>query len=89
MIHQPDTRGSSYGYGAPAKQVNTIATEKICIDRKIFFIDLQENHRGRYFKVTEDVNGRRDTIIIPVEAAESFVEALQRIVQVSNELGED
>lgn len=55
-------------------------TEKILADRKIFFLDLKENDRGRFLKITEDVNGRRDTIILPASAFEEFAEAFARIV---------
>ncbi|MFT4547014.1 MAG: hypothetical protein ACI9MB_000959 [Verrucomicrobiales bacterium] len=33
-------------------------TEKLFSDRKIFFMDLKENDRGRFVKITEDVRGR-------------------------------
>ncbi len=54
-------------------------TEKIFSDRKVFFMDLKENDRGRFLKITEDVRGRRDTIMLPIESLTEFVEALQRI----------
>jgi hypothetical protein len=54
-------------------------TEKLVTDRKIFFLDLKENDRGRVVKITEDVRGRRDTIMLPVEMLRDFIEALQRI----------
>lgn len=57
-----------------------LLTEKIVIDRKIFFLDLKENQRGRFLKVTEDVGGRRDTIMIPEQALPEFASALQRIL---------
>ena len=41
-------------------------SEKIVTDRKIFFLDLKENDRGKFIKITEDVRGRRDTIILPL-----------------------
>lgn len=53
-------------------------TEKIEVDRKIFFVDLKENDRGKYLKITEDVGGRRDTIIVPISAVSQLAEALQR-----------
>ena len=53
-------------------------TEKIEIDRKIFFVDLKENVRGKYLKITEDVGGRRDTIIVPIDAVQQLVDALQK-----------
>ena len=63
-----------------------IASEKIASERKIFFIDLKENNRGRYFKITEDVGGRRDTIILPAEAAREFAEALARLAEFETKL---
>ena len=56
-------------HGAPQRQLDALATEKIEVERKKFFLDLQENHRGRFLKITEDNGGRRDTIFIPIEAA--------------------
>jgi hypothetical protein len=58
-----------------------LASEKIVSDRKLFFLDLKENARGRFLKITEDVNGRRDTIMIPAHAFLEFREALDRLIQ--------
>lgn len=58
-----------------------LITEKIVIDRKIFFLDLKENQRGRFLKITEDVSGHRDTIMIPEQALPEFAAALQRILE--------
>lgn len=60
-------------------------TEKIVSDRKIFFLDLKENDRGQFVKITEDVRGRRDTIMVPGEVLDEFVEALQNIAQAYHE----
>lgn len=54
-------------------------TEKLVTDRKIFFLDLKENDRGRVIKITEDVRGRRDTIMLPIEMLRDFIDALHRI----------
>jgi hypothetical protein len=61
------------GYNPP------LATEKITVDRKIFFIDLKENQRGRFLKITEDVAGRRDTIMVPAGILQEFLESLRRL----------
>jgi hypothetical protein len=58
-----------------------IASEKVVNDRKIFFLDLKENQRGRFLKITEDVGGRRDTVMLPAPAFKDFLEALQRLVE--------
>jgi hypothetical protein len=57
-----------------------LASEKVVAGRKIFFLDFKENSRGRVLKITEDVNGRRDTIMVPDEALDDFYEALGRIL---------
>ena len=57
-----------------------LASEKITSDRKIFFLDLKENTRGRFLKITEDVGGRRDTIMLPAAAFRDFADALERLI---------
>jgi len=64
---------------APRHTSPPIASEKIATERKRFFIDLKENNRGRFLKITEDVGGRRDTIMLPIEVLSEFIEALTRI----------
>ena len=65
-------------------------TEKIFSDRKTFFIDLKANNRGKFLKITEDVRGRRDTIMLPAETLEEFIDALQNVSDViGNEDSED
>ena len=54
-------------------------TEKILADRKVFFLDLKESQRGKVVKITEDVGGNRDTIMVPAEILSDFIAALQDI----------
>ncbi len=54
-------------------------TEKIFSDRKVFFVDLKANDRGRFLKITEDVRGRRDTIMVPEESLQELIDALQNV----------
>ncbi len=63
-----------------------LASEKITIERKIFFLDLKENQRGRFLKITEDVGGRRDTIMLPAAAFTDFSEALLRLIDYEKKL---
>jgi hypothetical protein len=58
-----------------------IASEKVAHERKVFFLDLKENQRGRFLKITEDVGGRRDTIMLPAPAFREFLDALTRLVE--------
>ena len=69
------------------RQINEpLASEKIAVDRKVFFLDLKENTRGRFLKITEDVGGRRDTIMLPVAAFRDFAEALERLIELEKSL---
>jgi PurA ssDNA and RNA-binding protein len=63
-----------------------LASEKIQVDGKVFFLDLKENQRGRFLKITEDVRGRRDTIMLPASGFRDFVDALGRIVELEQQL---
>lgn len=54
-------------------------TEKILADRKMFFLDLKRNNRGMVVKITEDVSGNRDTIMVPAEILGDFIAALTDI----------
>ena len=64
-------------------------TEKIIADRKIFFLDLKENARGRVVKITEDVNSNRDTIMVPAEILGDFIEALTDIKETADNQEEE
>jgi hypothetical protein len=59
----------------------TLMSERIQIERKQFFFDLKENPRGRFLRITEDVGGRRDSIIIPSTGLELFREAIGRVME--------
>jgi len=70
----------------PHRTDDPLASEKIQVERKIFFLDLKENQRVRFLKITEDVGGRRDTIMLPASALQEFLEALTRIVDIEQRL---
>jgi len=83
-------RSSSYGYpgaGGPKPPVaeETLKTDRIQIERKTFVFALKENPRGRFLRITEDVSGRRDTIIIPAPGLEEFKKILVDMVKASEE----
>ena len=70
----------------PKMPSEPIATEKVVLDRKVFFLDLKVNQRGRFLKITEDVGGRRDTVMIPAGAFQDFLEAFTRLVDYESKL---
>jgi hypothetical protein len=81
---------SNYGNSGPRPSSNedTLKTEKIQIERKTFVFSLKENPRGRFLRITEDVSGRRDTIIIPAPGLVEFKKIVDEMVKVSSEAPE-
>ena len=58
----------------------------IRVERKHFTFDLRENPRGRFLRIIEEVNGRRDAIIIPLTGLEDFRDQLNEIIRFSKTL---
>jgi len=84
---RPSPFGSRH-YSAPKPPSNeeTLKSDKVQIERKTFLFTLKENPRGRFLRITEDVGGRRDTIIIPAPGLEDFKKLLDDMVKAANEL---
>ena len=82
----------SYPYGSrpsgspkrPASE-DTLRSERLQIERKIFLFTLKENPRGRFLRVTEEVSGHRDSIIIPATGLEDFRKMLDEMKKVAEE----
>jgi len=91
IIMISNERPSPYGrspYSQPKPPVNedTLHSGEVRIERKTFVFTLKENPRGRFLRITEDVGGRRDTIIIPSTGLEDFKKLLEEMVKASDEI---
>lgn len=53
------------------------------VERKHFTFELKENSRGRFLRITEEVNGRYDAIVIPITGLEQFRDTLSEIVKLA------
>jgi hypothetical protein len=69
----------------PPSNEDTLRSETVQIERKTFVFTLKENPRGRFLRITEDVAGRRDTIIIPAPGLEDFRRLLDEMVKTAAE----
>lgn len=82
----PNSFGQSGHGGAgsrPPSNEETLKSDTIQIERKTFMLSLKQNARGRFLRITEDVNGRRDTIIIPATGLADFKIILDDMVKAS------
>ena len=66
----------------------SLRTETIQVERKQFSFDLQENHLGQFLRITENVKGKRDVIIIPATGLKEFRNALDQIISFVKPQGE-
>lgn len=86
-------RPSPHGYGRQdnthfqKKSVNeeTLKSEKLQIERKTFILTLKQNPRGKFLRITEDVGGRRDSIIIPATGLTEFRKVFDEMVKASEQ----
>lgn len=81
----PEDRPSPQGGDGAGRQVNA-QDQRIQIERKAFVFSLKENPRGRFLRITEDVAGRRDTIIIPAPGLPEFKRVVDEMAKMSSEL---
>ncbi len=79
------------GGGMPPKpqvQEDTLKSERVQIERKTFIFTLKENPRGRFLRITEDVGGRRDNIIVPSTGLAEFKRLVDEMVKASSDIPE-
>jgi hypothetical protein len=55
---------------------NVIGSKQLQIERKFFQVELRENDRGKFLRITEEAHGRRNTIIVPSTGVEEFTTAI-------------
>ncbi len=66
-----------------------LLNRKVPAERKVFFISLRENPRGRVLRITEDVGGRRDTVMVPAEGLEAIRDTLDEAIKIHRSTPEE
>ncbi len=75
-------------FGSQPTADTLLQNHSIRVERKHFTFDLRENARGKFLRIVEEVNGRRDAIIIPLTGIEQFRDALDEVIKFSSSLSE-
>jgi hypothetical protein len=78
------SRGFSDSGGRPAAHEESLKTDRLQIERKAFVFALKENPRGRFLRITEDVGGRRDSIIVPATGLDEFKRVIDEMARISS-----
>jgi hypothetical protein len=63
-----------------------IASQTLQIERKQFVVELRENPRGRFLRITEEAHGRRNTVIIPATGLNDFMTAADAVCAAGNQI---
>ena len=67
---------------------DVLKSESIAVERKTFVFDLRQNPRGRFLRITEDANGRRDSIVIPAPGLKDLRRVIDEIIAAHQAAGE-
>ncbi len=59
---------------------NILESRELQVERKHFFIELRENERGRFLRITEEAHGRRNTVIIPSTGLGEFETLMEEVL---------
>ncbi|MDQ2919934.1 MAG: DNA-binding protein [Verrucomicrobiota bacterium] len=59
---------------------HVIEAKQLQIERKHFHVELRENDRGKFLRITEEAHGRRNTIIVPSTGVEDFTAAIDQVL---------
>jgi hypothetical protein len=59
---------------------NIIEAREVQIERKHFHVQLRENDRGKFLRITEEAHGRRNTIIVPTTGVSDFTAAIGEVL---------
>ena len=62
------------------KMDNIIEARELQIERKHFYVELRENERGRFLRITEEAHGRRNSIIVPSTGVDDFTATIADVL---------
>ena len=65
---------------AQGKMDNIIEAKELQIERKHFYVELRENDRGKFLRITEEAHGRRNSIIVPSTGVEEFTATIADVL---------
>lgn len=75
----------SPGPSKPPVREDSLKAGAVQIERKNFMFALKENPRGRLLRITEDIAGRYNSIIIPASGLKEFKALLEEMIRASED----
>jgi PurA ssDNA and RNA-binding protein len=79
-IFLPFTKPTAVESAASEEMDNIIEAKELQIERKHFYVELRENDRGKFLRITEEAHGRRNSIIVPSTGVDDFTAAISEVL---------
>jgi hypothetical protein len=79
-IFLPFHKSDALDSAASGKMDNIIEARELQIERKHFYVELRENDRGRFLRITEEAHGRRNSIIVPSTGVDDFTATIAEVL---------
>ena len=61
-------------------QDNVLESRELQVERKFFRLEVRENDRGRFLRITEENQGRRNTVIVPDSGFADFAKVIAEVL---------
>jgi hypothetical protein len=78
-----DRDGSDSSYSNAYRQYSrdqVLDTRELQVERKYFRFEVRENDRGRFLRITEENQGRRNTVIVPDSGFADFAKVIAEVL---------
>jgi hypothetical protein len=79
-IFLPFPKTDAVESAASEEMDNIIEARELQIERKHFYVELRENERGRFLRITEEAHGRRNSIIVPSTGVDDFTATIAEVL---------
>jgi len=85
---RPFNQSPEWSPGPPKPHVieTALKSGEVQIERKFFIFSLKENPRGMLLRITEDIAGRYNSIIIPATGLREFKKLLDEMIESAEKL---
>ena len=77
MNEEPSSYDNAYRQYA---RDQVLATRELQVERKFFSLEVRENERWRFLRITEENQGRRNTVIVPDSGFADIAKALGEVM---------
>ena len=74
---------SYHSYSSAYRQYShdqSLEVRELQIERKFFTAQIRENERGKFLRLTEEAQGRRNTVIVPASGFKDFAHLISDIL---------